>query len=782
MSSNISFSGLASGLNTNAMIQNLLRFNQQRITLLNQVVQKDTTQQTSFQGVTSRLQTLKNTASQLSPSQNSVFDNKIASVSDSDLVSVAVGTGAQSGVTNLKVLALAQADQIASQGFDDRNSEISQGTFQLQSGAKSVTLTIDSSNNSLSGLADAINNAGIGVSATIVNTGSTDPRTQPYRLLLTASSTGTANSIKITNSLAASGGGAIHPNFATTEIGPAVTDATFSGTSSVASGGTYTGDSNDAFTFTVTSAGTVGTDDGIQLSYSNSSGSQTGTVTVNQADVDTLLTVVDGVQVKLGAGSLNAGDKFSVNVFAPVVQSAADARVQLGSGAGAVVIQSASNTVTNVIPGVSIKLQAADPNKTVQLNVTDDVEGAIKQITNFVNDYNAFASYLDTQTKYTPGSGTGSGTAGPLNGINSVRGLRSQVQQALLADTPNLSSQLNRLGALGISPDGSGQLKIDTTQLRNVLSGNVAGMGYGDLKSLFSMQGESSSAGIQFATGTASTKSTTTTPYTIHITQAAERASITGSNVVAPSTVIDNTNNSLVVTIDGKTSSTMTLASGTYTAQSLANELQKEINGAMTANGSSVSVSLDSGKLVVRSDRYGSASTVSIVSGSSLADLGFAGTESDVGADVAGSFVADGQTEAATGVGQILTGVSTNKNTAGLTVVVTMNPGQVPPGGVDSTMSVTRGIASSVQAMLDGMLDPVNGQMTLIAQQFTNQIQAAQADVTKQTAAMNLQQANLMRQFASMESAMANLQSQANLLTSAFGSNSISTGLGGSSG
>jgi flagellar capping protein FliD len=72
--------------------------------------------------------------------------------------------------------------------------------------------------------------------------------------------------------------------------------------------------------------------------------------------------------------------------------------------------------------------------------------------------------------------------------------------------------------------------------------------------------------------------------------------------------------------------------------------------------------------------------------------------------------------------------------------------------------------------------------MTLIAQQFTNQIQAAQADVTKQTAAMNLQQANLMRQFASMESAMANLQSQANLLTSAFGSNSISTGLGGSSG
>ena len=777
MSSNISFSGLASGLNTSALIQNLLRFNQQRISLLNQTVQKETTQQTAFQGISSRLQTLMNTSNDLAQSQGSVFDNKTVSSSNTDLVTAAVGSGAKSGVTTLKVLAIAQSDQIASQGFNDPNSNITQGTFQIQAGTKSATLTIDSTNNTLSGLAAAINNAGVGVTATVVNTGATDTRTQPYRLILTSENTGTANAIQITNGLGASSGGDVLPNFATTEIGPAVTDAGFSGTSTVTSSGTYTGTSNDTFTFSVTNAGTVGTDDGIQLTYANSSGTRTGTITVNHVDVGTPLDVVDGVKVQFDAGSLVAGDKFSLNVYTPSIQAAADAQVQIGSGSGAFVVRNSTNTITSLVPGVSIKLQAADPTKTVQLNVSNDVDGAITKITNFVSDYNNFASYIDTQTKYTPGSGTAAGTAGPLNGVTSVRGLRSQVQQTLLAISPDLPSQMNRLGALGISPDSNGQLQIDTAQLRSVLNGSVAGVKFDDLKSLFGLQGVSSSASIQFATGTANTKATST-PYTVHITQAATQASITATNTVASSTVIDSSNNTLVLTVDGKTSGTVSLAAGTYTAQALANELQNAVNGATQPDGSTISVKLDSGKLVLTSGRYGTASTVSIDSGTSLVSLGFDGTETSTGVDVAGSFVVNGQTETATGTGQILTGDTGNSNTEGLTIVSTLTPSQIGIGGTDSTLTVTRGLASSLNTMLKSMLDPVNGQITSIANQFTKQIESAQTDVNNQTTAMNLQQAALLRQFSSLESVMANLQSRANMLNSAFGSSvSTSTGL-----
>eukprot|EP00456_Euglypha_rotunda_P009787 TRINITY_DN1228_c0_g1_i6.p1 TRINITY_DN1228_c0_g1~~TRINITY_DN1228_c0_g1_i6.p1 ORF type:complete len:782 (-),score=205.52 TRINITY_DN1228_c0_g1_i6:538-2883(-) len=773
MSSNVTFSGLASGLNTQALVTNVLRFNQQRITLLQQSVSTTTTKQTAFQGVQSRLQTLMSDASALAQPQGSIFDNKTISSSNTDLVTAAVGSGAKSGVTSIKVLALAQADQIASQGYEDPGSQISQGTIQIQAGSKSATLTIDGTNNTLTGLASSINNSNIGVTATIVNTGSTDARTQPYRMILTADNSGTANAIHITNNLAASASGATRPNFDTAEIGPAVTEAGFTGTSAVTSSGTYTGGSNDTFTFKVVTGGTVGTDNGIELSYSNSTGTQTGTITLNNTDTDTPKAVVDGVQVQFGAGTLTANEEFTVNTFTPSIQTAADAQVQLGAGSGAVVIRSATNTVTNLIPGVSLKLQSADPTKTVQLNVADDVDGAITKITNFVNDYNNFASYIDYQTKYTPGQGTATGTAGPLNQSIAVRGLRSKIEEALTTVSPDLPSQINRLGALGITPGANGQLQIDTAQLKNVLNGNVAGVGFDDLKSLFGLQGQSSSAGVQFATATAKTKSAAT-PYTVHVTQAAQRASVTGT-AVATSTVIDDTNNSLVITLDGKTSSTITLASGTYTAQQLANEVQTEINAAMLPNGSTSSVTLDNGKLVVTSGRYGTASTISINSGTSLSALGFTGSESSTGIDVAGSFVVNGQTEVATGVGQILTGNSANANTDGLSVVVTLTPSQITPGGVDSTMKVTRGVAANVSSMLTEMLDPVNGQITQIAKQFSDQIQTAQNDVNKQTTAMNLQQATLLRQFSQMETVLANLQAESNLITSSFGTATASS-------
>lgn len=773
MSSNVSFSGLASGLNTQALVTNILRFNQQRITLLQQTVSTKTTQQSAFSGIQSRLNTLMGDANQLAMPQGSVFDNKTVNSSNTDLVTAAVGSGAKSGVTSIKVLALAQADQIASQGFEDPSGQISQGTIQIQAGSKSATLTIDSTNNTLSGLASSINNAQLGVTATIVNTGSTDPRTQPYRLILTADNTGSANAVHITNNLAATSGSAVRPNFDTSEIGPAVTEAGFTGTSAVTSSGTYTGNSNDTFTFKVVTGGTVGTDNGIQLSYSNGDGTKTGTVSLDSTDADNPKAVVDGIQVQFGAGTLNANDQFTVSSFTPTIQTASDAQVQLGAGAGAVVVRSATNTVTNLIPGVTIKLQSADPTKTVQLNVSNDVDGATKAITNFVNDYNTFASYIDSTTKYTPGQGTTPGTAGPLNQSLSVRGLRTQVEALLTTISPDLPSQINRLGAIGITPDANGQLKIDQTQLSSVLNGTVAGVGFDDLKSLFGLQGESNSAGVQFATATAKTLSSST-PYTVHITQAATRASITGT-AVAASTVIDGTNNSLVVSLDGKTSSTITLASGTYTAQQLANEVQTEINAAMLPNGSTSTVSLDSGKLVIKSDRYGTASTISMNSGTALSAMGFAGTESSTGIDVAGSFVVNGVTEAATGVGQVLTGNSGNKNTDGLSLAVTLTPSQILAGGTDSTLKVTRGVASNVYATLNNMLDPTSGQITQIAKQFTDQITAAQKDVDTQTNAMNLQQTNLLRQFAQMESVMANLQAQSNLLTSAFGSSTSSS-------
>ena len=159
------------------------------------------------------------------------------------------------------------------------------------------------------------------------------------------------------------------------------------------------------------------------------------------------------------------------------------------------------------------------------------------------------------------------------------------------------------------------------------------------------------------------------TPYTLNITQAAQQASLTATSALADSTVIGSGNNTFTVNVNGLTSDSLTLASGTYTPTALAQAVESAINGDATLNGEAINASVNSSnQLVLSSNVYGSASQVTMKSGTALSDLGFQAGSMSKGIDVAGNFVVNGQTEQATGSGQILTGNTGNANTAGIGV------------------------------------------------------------------------------------------------------------------
>lgn len=762
----ITFNGLSSGLDTNSIITELVRFSQRRVDSLRSKQQEAISRQDVLTTLRSRLQSLQTTANSLARSQQSVFDRRAVTSSDDSTVRAAAGSAATPGVHSLRVLGLATAHQIASQGFDDPNSQITTGAFQIQAGGSAATITIDSTNNTLTGLVRAINSAAVGVTATIINDGS-DSRTQPYRLLLSSNNTGSDNAISITNNLAADGGGAFRPNFGTTHIGPAVVAANFSGTSAIsanAGSGGYTGSSNDTFTFTIQNSGTVGTDNGLQVAYSNASGSKTGTVTLNAGDAGVAKSVVDGVQVTFAAGSLVAGEKFSVDVFAPTIQNAANAQIQLGSGAGAITVQSAKNQVTDLIRGVTLNLQAANPNQDVRLTITDDTAGAKQAILDYVNDYNEFITELAEQTKFD----TATGIAAPLTGNRSVIALRDQLQRTMLATSANLSTSANRLTALGISLDDKGLLTVNESRLSDVLEGRVSGVTFSDVRKLFTLRGDSTNGAIEFVAGSEKTKDSSS-PYQIDITQAAEQATITAANALANSVVINSANNQVVVQIDDSTSGMLTLSEGTYTPLQLARKLQDQINEAVFSTGRSVTVSLSGQKLVVTSDRFGSASEVTIVSGSALATLGFAGTETDRGQDVAGQYIVNGVTETASGVGRILTGSSSNAHTADLAVDVSLTSSQLVTGA-EGTITVTHGLASQLDNLLENMLDPVSGRLDAIADRFQQNADEAAEAILDETQAMDERRAALVRQFANMEQTLSRLRSAGDFATSSLSS------------
>ena len=488
----ITFSGLASGLNTDQLITDLVRFSQKRIDALKSQERVETNRQTALKGIETRIQTLQTQVAKIGRPQGSAFDRKTVSSSEAGLVTAAAGSTAVAGTTSLRVLSLAQKHQVASQGFDDPTSEITQGTFEIKSGIKSATITIDSTNNTVRGLAQAITSANIGVAASLINDGS-DASTQPYRLLLSAKDSGSANAITITNSLAASSGGAVKPNLGSTQIGAAVVASSFTGTSSLTSNsgaGGFTGASNDTFHFTVVTGGAVGTDNGIQVSYSNQSGSLTGTITVDQADSGVNKSVASGIEVQFGSGTLVAGDKFSIDGFVPTVQAATNAQVQLGTGSGAITVQSSTNVVNDLVPGITLNLLSADPAKEIKITVADDVAAAKKDVTDFVADYNDF---IDKQTKFD----VATGRSAILNNNRAITELKTVIERSVLGVSGNLPSSINRLGAIGITSDGKGKLEVNESKLNDVLNGRVAGVGFPELKKMFALTGTSSSTGIQ---------------------------------------------------------------------------------------------------------------------------------------------------------------------------------------------------------------------------------------------------------------------------------------------
>jgi flagellar hook-associated protein 2 len=446
-------------------------------------------------------------------------------------------------------------------------------------------------------------------------------------------------------------------------------------------------------------------------------------------------------------------------VFDTIVQAAQDASVTLGSGAGALTVTNATNQINNLIAGVTLQLQSTSPTNPITVTVAADTTGAQKAIQSFITDYNGLTAFIKQQNSYDPASNT----AGPLFGDGSINGIVSQLERSVQGVVQGANPSMNRLGALGISFDSTGQLQVNSTTLNNALNGNIAGVSLGDIKKLFGMFGTANNPGVTFIAGSDQTQASQT-PYVVNITQAAAQASITATSALATSVHIDGTNDQFSFSLDGK-STTLTLAGGDYTQGGLAQMLQSAINSDHDLAGRQISVGLQGGMLTFTSGSFGSSSQVAIGSGSANSALGLAGTENSAGQDVAGNFVVNGVTEPAQGVGQFLTGNRTNANTAALEVRVTLNSTQVG-GGVQANVSVSRGIASQLDQLMNQLTDPLTGRLKAIDDSFNSQITALKNQQVQLTNALNVKQQSLQKQFADMETTLAQLQTASSAINS----------------
>lgn len=141
-------------------------------------------------------------------------------------------------------------------------------------------------------------------------------------------------------------------------------------------------------------------------------------------------------------------------------------------------ITSASNSVTNAIPGVTFQLLSASPvnsgsvtstAETVQVVIANDTSSIESAINTFVNDYNAAIKTINNQE-----SKDSSGNPEPLYGSTVLAQLQQGLQSALSISFG--AGAINSLMSLGITADAAadGTISLNVDTLSSALNNNFS--------------------------------------------------------------------------------------------------------------------------------------------------------------------------------------------------------------------------------------------------------------------------------------------------------------------
>lgn len=209
-------SSTSTALDVPTLVSQLMTVERRPIDTLNTQITSYQTKISSFGTLSGLVASFQTASSTLGTSMQKLA----ATPSDPGVLSATAGSTAVPGTYTVNVSQLAQSQNLIAAGQTSSTAAIGSGTATTvtfdfgtisggtltngiysgsaftSNGSGTKSITIDSTNNTLEGIRDAINSAAMGVTATIVNDGSGTP----YRLVVTSTSSGVSNSLKITTS------------------------------------------------------------------------------------------------------------------------------------------------------------------------------------------------------------------------------------------------------------------------------------------------------------------------------------------------------------------------------------------------------------------------------------------------------------------------------------------------------------------------------------------------------------------------------------------------------
>lgn len=770
----ITVSGIGSGLDINTIVTDLI--NAEKTPATERLDTKEATIQAQLSGIGTFQSELSAFRSALN-SINSVakIQNVRATVSNENLFTANATSIAQAGSYNVEVQQMAQTQKLVTdetQRFTAVTDVVGTGTLTFQVGrydgstftadpAKATkTITIDASNNTLEGVRDAINKADGGARASIINDG------QGYRLVISASNSGAANSLKIT----------------VDDTGDAnSTDQ--SGLSRLAYDPEALAGSGKNMTQTIQAQDALLKVDGLDISSASNSvvGVVPGvTLNLKSPQVGTTVTLTVAQDT---TATIEAVDSF-VTAYNNLIETADsltfyDTKTkERGILAGDSNVRSIISQVRNIITGAvagttgaqqslsavgvslqkdgtlnldSSKLQtalSADPESVAALftrtgRPTDPlVSYNTASSTSAAGIYNLKVTQLATQGLYT-GAVVGAGTFNITGSTDNSFAIKVNGFSASAAIILNNGTYT---GA-DMAAEMQRQINADSTLAS---AGATVSVSYATDHFVFTSAAYGSASNVEFTQANVNlgisvgigTAGLNVAGRMTSATQATDQGQYTGATVsgTANSFTIGATNHTFAIRVDGtQANAAITLTSGTYTGAEMAAELQNQINAdsAFISAGATVNVNYDSSnnRFVFTSNAQSATSDVEITEANSSLGIG------------------------PTGSGRTLTG---NGVSAGITVDVL--------GGITGdrgTLALSDGVAQRLDRVIgnflssDGPLSNRTNSLNLQVEQIDNQRTALNAR-------MDALETRYRAQFTRMDTLVSSLTATSTYLTQQF--------------
>ena len=510
--------------------------------------------------------------------------------------------------------------------------------------------------------------------------------------------------------------------------------------------GKYEPDVAKTYTFVVDKRGSVGITRGLKLRWEDTFGG-TGTVDVGEGYVPgTPVLFNEGLRVALGKGDLYEDDSFTISTETSTVRLAQDLVLRLGasrSGEG-LEIRRSENEANDVIPGLDLEFFAPS-KKPVIVSVLGDTEVAKERIYDFVDAYNTFQATAKEMSKFDKSTNT----AAPLLSDRNLAQMVNEIATTTIATVSGLPQSTNMLFSIGLKIDDSGLMSIDEKKLNEKIVDT-----FSDVANLFRSHGKTDNPGVSFLGMTEETR-VNPTGYRVDISNTAKRGFYLGTPL-SGTIRVDDTNNILVVKMNGRVSDPIELRKDVYTPGSLAKTIQNRLMEDKVLGRRGIQVREEEGRLKIVSSTYGSNSTIDVEAGSGmdLASLGLVDGISTAGEDVAGSI---GNVEAK-GRGQLLAGAE-DSNTEGLRIFVTLGENDLLDEE-EATVKISKGVAVKLGDKLSKLNDPLGGNVKRATDDITGQMSSFDEQIKRLNKRAESKRSRLQNKFAKLDSTMGRLKSQ----------------------